>query len=98
MNKACKSGPMSYSDYYVLKHHCKFTPPYRPCVDSSRCPVPPPATVDLCQPSKEKIYDIMAKRVTSRPCNPPKPAPCQPYLCMCKSKVETDCYCRNNIR
>ena len=94
MSTPCKNGPLSYSDYYVLKHHCKITPHSKPCTDTSRCPVQPP--VDLCQTiTKDKIYDIMAKRtLPTQQCKPQKPSPCQPY-CMCNSKVENDCYCRN---
>jgi hypothetical protein len=99
MKKAYNKGPMSYNDYYVLKHHCKDkTCPSHPVIDPPICPEHSPLQppVDLCQPTtKDKIYDIMAKRtLPTQQCKPKKPSPCQPY-CMCNSKVENECYCRN---
>jgi hypothetical protein len=91
---------MSYSDYYILKHHCNFiSHAPSPCADISNCPVPP--IIQLCQTKpKDKSYDIMAKHIVPHdPCTQPKPTPCHPYfICMCNSKVENECYCRNNIR
>ena len=72
----CRSGPLSYSEYYIMKYHCRQNlPPCKPPSWYSTCPAPCP--IPLLTPCPAPC---------PAPCCPPEPC----NLCPCETPCTND--------
>ena len=74
---ACRPGPLSYNEYYIMKYHCRQNlPPCKPPPWYSTCPTPCP------------IEPCPCPRPEPCPCPSPEPCPCPPEPCPCPEPYE----------
>ena len=82
----CRPGPLSYSEYYIMKYHCRQNlPPCKPPSWYSNCPKPCPLP-DPCPCNTE--YSQSCPQPCPQPCTQPCPQPCpEPCIQPCPTEL-----------